>query len=116
MATVGECIDLIADMPVIDAVPVGFIKTVINDRILANNTPETREYAMHVYSIVNTWRKKAKTGEDWGSYEPMAQEFIAWACEKTLGNQELEQKSKYLKFLQDLVDQWREEHSGAVEP
>jgi hypothetical protein len=82
---------------------------------LANNTPETREYAMHIYSIVNTWRKKAKTGNDWGSYEPMAQEFIVWACEKTLENDSLDQKPKYLRFLQDLIDQWREEHSGALE-
>ena len=102
--TISHCIVEIIGMDFIEAVPVDFIETEI-EKILKVKKKDADVFAMHLESLVNSWRKKAKsyTKPD----QKQADEFIRWACEWTL-EQDLKDKSKYLEFMQNLINAWNE--------
>lgn len=101
--TISHCIVEIIGMDFIEAVPVDFIETEI-EKILKVKKEDADRFAMHLESLVNSWRKKSKA-----YLQPNAVEnFISWACRWTLEQDDLMSKDKYLQFMQNLINAWNE--------
>ena len=101
--TISHCIVEITGMDMMESVPVDFIETEIG-KILKVKKDDAQTFAMHLESLVNSWRKRSKA-----YLQPNAVEnFISWACRWTLEQDDLRNKDKYLQFMQNLINAWNE--------
>lgn len=101
--TISRCIVMIQGMDMLESIPVDFIESEVR-KIMKVKTKDASTFAMHLESLVNSWRKKSKA-----YLQPNAVEnFIAWACRWTLEQDDLRNKDKYLQFMQNLINAWNE--------